>query len=559
MKNSKFGLLGIFLFILFIILRCENKNTNSESENKKENIGNIQDQIDYIYKENGKDIPESMETYIDKEKNIKPNLSKNQLENIQSELKLSIKEKDKKLVTSINTLSNEERNSLLNKNDSVKKKIDIDSDNNVSDISKLNIKEKSNLKKDTKFIQKNKYGSKFYKKIQTHFAIIDNDEYLKSKFPKNKDEITDSYISNLNNKVKYKVNQRLDNFIMLYALEDHYDIIKTDKLLYDKCDIIKILKLNIDENNITYDKIANLDSKEKNKINKLLKKLNNYETIYNKKYKISFGYFSTEGTYRDHMEDSEIYAKSPDGKIIIFGVFDGHGGDQVAKYIKKNFASFLFEKLKKLDINDIKNLNSNLDKIIKKAYLEFDKDLYYKLKNNRPGSTAIVALIVNDNIFLINLGDSRGLIIKNKKIIKNTIDHKPDDKNEKKRIEKANGFIEYTRGTWRVDGKLAVSRAIGDFSLKLKNKKYDDKTPHVSPIPKVYKKVNMLNNKTDEYYMVLACDGVWDELSNEQVLNIINKNKSKTEKQLADKIVNTALQKGSSDNVTAMVIKVKPY
>ena len=88
-------------------------------------------------------------------------------------------------------------------------------------------------------------------------------------------------------------------------------------------------------------------------------------------------------------------------------------------------------------------------------------------------------------------------------------DHKPDNDEEKKRIEAAGHFIEDSR----VDGNLALSRAFGDFQYKDKNER-DAKDQAVTAFPDV----KTFDRHSDDKFIILACDGIWDCLSNEDCI-----------------------------------------
>lgn len=78
------------------------------------------------------------------------------------------------------------------------------------------------------------------------------------------------------------------------------------------------------------------------------------------------------------------------------------------------------------------------------------------------GCTANVVMITKTEILCANAGDSRSVLSKKGKCKDLSIDHKPDNPGEKRRIERANGFVQESR----VNGMLALSRAIGDFEYK---------------------------------------------------------------------------------------------
>jgi len=87
-----------------------------------------------------------------------------------------------------------------------------------------------------------------------------------------------------------------------------------------------------------------------------------------------------------------------------------------------------------------------------------------------------------------------------------SVDHKPNSKDERQRIENAGGVVVWA-GTWRVCGVLAVSRAFGDRPLK----RYVIATPDI-------KEENL---KDDDEFLILASDGLWDVMSNQVRLKCI--------------------------------------
>jgi len=121
------------------------------------------------------------------------------------------------------------------------------------------------------------------------------------------------------------------------------------------------------------------------------------------------------------------------------------------------------------------------------------------------GSTACVVLITTDKIYCANSGDSRGVMKSDGKPKALSEDHKPDNFNELSRIKKAHHIVEDSR----VDGNLALSRAFGDFQYKdQKNMKAEDQA--VTAKPDIF--ICEHNDKDD--FIMLACDGIWDCLSN---------------------------------------------
>ena len=105
-------------------------------------------------------------------------------------------------------------------------------------------------------------------------------------------------------------------------------------------------------------------------------------------------------------------------------------------------------------------------------------------------------------------------------------DHKPNNELETKRILAAGGWVEFNR----VNGNLALSRALGDFVFKKnENKKAEDQ------IVTAYPDVDMKDLTSDHEFIVLACDGIWDVLSNEEVLEFV---RTRIAQQIEPEIVN---------------------
>eukprot|EP00929_Paragymnodinium_shiwhaense_P050528 TRINITY_DN25431_c0_g1_i1.p1 TRINITY_DN25431_c0_g1~~TRINITY_DN25431_c0_g1_i1.p1 ORF type:complete len:381 (+),score=108.72 TRINITY_DN25431_c0_g1_i1:70-1212(+) len=177
------------------------------------------------------------------------------------------------------------------------------------------------------------------------------------------------------------------------------------------------------------------------------------------------------------------------------------------------------------------------------------------------GCTAVCVLVRKEEVITANAGDSRAIMCRAGKAVELSFDHKPASDIEKTRIEKAGGFLEDTPGGHRVNGNLNLSRAIGDLEYK----KRDDLTPEeqiICSTPDV-----TFNDLTPEdEFVVLACDGVWDVMSNQDVCDFVRprllEKKSVTEigVELLDHCIteDPAKTQGlGTDNMTAVVVKLK--
>lgn len=128
------------------------------------------------------------------------------------------------------------------------------------------------------------------------------------------------------------------------------------------------------------------------------------------------------------------------------------------------------------------------------------------------GCTACVVLVTKTEIYCANAGDSRAVLSKKLRAKDLSVDHKPDTPSERRRIERANGFVEESR----VNGMLALSRSLGDFEYK-NNPILKPQDQIISAYPDVT--VEKLTNDTD--FIVVACDGIWDCLPSQEVVNFV--------------------------------------
>lgn len=245
----------------------------------------------------------------------------------------------------------------------------------------------------------------------------------------------------------------------------------------------------------------------------------------------SYGYSSFKGK-RSSMEDFyETSISEVDGQMVaFFGVFDGHGGSRTAEYLKNNL---------------FKNLSSHPDFIkdtksaIVEAFRQTDADYLNEAKGQQKdaGSTASTAVLLGDRLLVANVGDSRVVACRAGSAVPLSIDHKPDRSDERQRIEQAGGFVIWA-GTWRVGGVLAVSRAFGDKLLK----------PYVVAEPEIQEEeIDGVD------FIIIASDGLWNVLSNQDAVTIVQN--IKDAEAASRKLVQEAYARGSSDNITCVVVR----
>ncbi len=220
-----------------------------------------------------------------------------------------------------------------------------------------------------------------------------------------------------------------------------------------------------------------------------------------------------------------------------FGLFDGHGGRCVADYVAQNLYSNIIKQAQHAH---------DLSAALRGGYQNTDKNLEQALGApvaQQQGTTAVSLMIRDGMLYVANAGDSRAVLCRAGKAVALSHDHKPNRPDEKNRIKKLGGRILWL-GCWRVQGVLAISRAIGDHEL----------APYVIPDPEVC--CETITN--DDEFVILACDGVWDVLTNQEAIDLV-RNFLKHEHNFAhaaQKLVQTAFKRGSTDNISAIVVDV---
>jgi len=247
------------------------------------------------------------------------------------------------------------------------------------------------------------------------------------------------------------------------------------------------------------------------------------------------GVYSIQGS-RAHMEDTYQAAINLGGnpKHAFYGVYDGHGGHRAS--------DFAAEHLHKLFLKN--NYQTNPTQALLDAFKELDTLWLTDATQNNfdDGTTVICALIIDQVLYVANVGDSRSVLGHGGKSQDMSTDHKPGREDEKKRIENLGGRIIYY-GTWRVEGVLAVTRAIGDKRLK----------KYISAVPEITER----KLEAEDDYLILATDGVWDVLSSQEAVDVIME--CEDTREMARRLTETAYKRGSMDNITALVIDLSKY
>ncbi|KAL3940760.1 MAG: hypothetical protein SGBAC_004767 [Bacillariaceae sp.] len=270
---------------------------------------------------------------------------------------------------------------------------------------------------------------------------------------------------------------------------------------------------------------------------------------------------------RSYMEDEYFY--SQDGEFV--AVFDGHGGQAVSRYLCKNLYANVQAFLPSLTADDaggesstkrpvattLEDYQHAITSAIEKVDREVQKISHWSFQ----GSTAVAVWLHEDRakaettIVTANVGDSRAVLSRNGTAYDLSKDHKPDDPDEETRIEALGGKVVWCgevdrdgipipeEGIYRVNGNLALSRAVGDRSER----------PHVVAHPDVTFQPVL---QGEDNFIIVATDGLWDVFDSEDAVDFVMAKRQDGHEleRIATLVVEEALRRGTYDNVTVVII-----
>ena len=303
--------------------------------------------------------------------------------------------------------------------------------------------------------------------------------------------------------------------------------------------------------------------------------------------------------WRKRQEDAYIAAVSQGEQkdIDVFGVFDGHGGKEISKFVSNHFTE---------ELTKNKNLKTDMSLALKETFIKMDEIMqtpesieeikkYARMskeedelqsKNEPPNSqmqlinqlmgqkdtesndismrTGCTACVMsfdetNKKLYFANAGDSRVVMCRAGTAEAMSEDHKPEMDSEKIRIYKADGWI----SDGRVKGNLNLTRGFGDLEYK-QNKKLKPEDQMITANPDL----KVIDFKDDIDFVIIGCDGIWDCLQNQEACDFVSqrlKEKpdiqvSKIIEEMLDSIVAEDLYNETGvgcDNMTCAVIVFK--
>jgi len=262
---------------------------------------------------------------------------------------------------------------------------------------------------------------------------------------------------------------------------------------------------------------------------------------------------------RDEMEDGFVFVDCFGAKknSAYFAIYDGHGGRQCVDYVTQTLHDNLLGELQKAP--------ANVPDAFIRAFNTTDRNMQAS-GINVSGCTACCCLLQEEKasraIYTAHLGDARAVICRGGLAVRLTSmsDHKATDPTEAKRVIEAGGTI----FNERVNGMLAISRAFGDHQLKTPALPNDV----VSNVPDITS-----TELTDQdMFVIVACDGLWDVVEDQESVNLVLEgirelmallpntgqdsltHRRSMAEVLARMLVEEALARGTSDNVTCLMI-----
>lgn len=232
-------------------------------------------------------------------------------------------------------------------------------------------------------------------------------------------------------------------------------------------------------------------------------------------------------------------------KHQFYGVFDGHNGNLASKYAASSFYKVLVKHLANVDDTiDHPNWREDVASNMTDSYNILNNEITTAIARNpggvmgKSGTTATSVFVTERAIIVANVGDSRAILsvgasyngptFRNSRLsfVQLTVDHVASNQTERERIEEHGGFVSYVGGTARVNGTLVVTRSLGDIHLS----SLLTRIPHVVVMSRSEMKAQCQYQQEGKdssplimmpCFIILASDGLWDVISNQEAVEIV--------------------------------------
>ncbi|XP_038884309.1 probable protein phosphatase 2C 2 [Benincasa hispida] len=233
-----------------------------------------------------------------------------------------------------------------------------------------------------------------------------------------------------------------------------------------------------------------------------------------------------------------------DSKQAFFAVVDGHGGRDAADYVVEHLGKNIINALEKIAGEEEKEIES----AIRKGHRRTDEE--FLSQGVGSGACAASVLVKDGELHVANVGDCRVVLSRNGVATPLTKQHRLCREEERLRIEKSGGFVECKNGVWRVQGSLAVSRAIGDLHLK----EWVISEPEIHRLPLT----------PDCQFLIMASDGLWDKVKDQEAVDEVmremgEENNKKEAMKACKMLLEMSFRRGNMDDVTVMVVQLQHF
>jgi len=231
-----------------------------------------------------------------------------------------------------------------------------------------------------------------------------------------------------------------------------------------------------------------------------------------------------------------------------FAIYDGHGGTACADYVHAHLHNNIVQHSKFHT-----DPETALKEGMKKTEDEFTELVLKDNLDGLTGTTACVALIHHNVLYVANVGDSAAILCTGGNVIPLSTCHTPKNPLERERIEKVKGVIVQDRlghPAWNSSLiNIALSRAFGNVYFKA-IQFTEGKESGLIADPEIVKKTLTI----EDQFVLLASDGFWDVVSpreaTDYILNSVDKDPSTISKRLTE----MALQRSAIDNTTVLLV-----
>uniref|UniRef100_A0A803MBE8 protein-serine/threonine phosphatase n=1 Tax=Chenopodium quinoa TaxID=63459 RepID=A0A803MBE8_CHEQI len=223
------------------------------------------------------------------------------------------------------------------------------------------------------------------------------------------------------------------------------------------------------------------------------------------------------------------------------GVYDGHGGPETSRYINDN----LFHHLKRFAAEQ---QSMSVD-VIRKAFQATEEGFFNLVAKQWPmkpqiaavGSCCLVGVVCNDILYIANLGDSRAVLGRAVRAtgevlaIQLSAEHNVSIESVRQEMHSMHpddsNIVVLKHNVWRVKGLIQISRSIGDVYLKKSEynreplySKFRLREPFKKPILSSDPAISVHELQPDDQFVIFASDGLWEHLSNQEAVDIVQNN-----------------------------------